>query len=169
MISYFRIPPDTEMYRAMADFMKEANECRQGAKEWAKKFNGDGAIESYASAWGSIHGIGFKSEQEIPKGWKIKSKSRGYTFARPNGRTKEGKALNAEMQALPNKSILLLNDIFIFHEDARIFYPGFHYDKEKEVLIIQTHTKNVQYWSNRPDSATELTASQYLQLIKTED
>jgi hypothetical protein len=169
MISYFRIPPDTEMYRTMADFMKEANACDRKAIEWAKTYNEHGTIKTYGSGWGKIACIGFKKDQEVPKGWIKKGTDSEFTFYRPNGRTIKGKVLHDEMNKLPQKSIFILNNIFMFHEDAHVFYPGFFYSKSSEVLILQVYTKNVQYWLNRPDSAIELTSSQYLELTKTEE
>lgn len=170
MKAYFKIPADTDLYNNVKKYHDECYECNMAAANWAKQFNQHGTIIPYGSEAGSIWGVGFKENQKVPKGWikKQGSDRDGFSFYRPNGRTKAGKQLLAEMQALPKKSFFFLTDVFGYQKHPKLMHPGFYYAAKKQLLIVTIELEDLRYWAAKPDSAEEITASEYAKLIDEE-
>lgn len=161
MLTHFHVPAKTALYAQVKEYYEECHKIHRATAKYVAQFNEHGTYIPYSSSAGSIYGIGFKPDQEIPKGWIRKTKKEGFVFYRPNGRSKAGKKLNKEFEELPQKSIFHLTDIFDYGSCPKSLYPAHYFDPRRNLLVVSLQVDNLPHWKSKPAEAKELTATEY--------
>lgn len=153
---YYQVDTKSEVGKKLVELEAKMKDCFSKAKEFAEKYHIQKWSSGFFSAAGGMSTVHFEGIADT-NGWRRLKNKPGWV---PDRRTKKGKQINAEIEALPVVSISELKKIIgLKDQDTLLTSPG--YRSYKDMIFISVREE----WNYSPlEGMKEITVSEYKRL-----